>query len=278
MPFLELGESEHAPGIRPVSIHYRDIGRGRSVVFLHGGWGYGVYPIDSQIAGFAERVRFVIPDRTGYGRSSRVPGEMPTDFHRRAAEETMALLDALQIQRPVLWGHSDGGVIAAMIGLAAPERCERLILEAFHFYRNKPSSRGFFERFTAHPEDLGGETQHLLAADHGENHWQTVVRRNCGAWLRIADESATPDQDLYGGRLGELRVPTVFLHGARDPRTQPGEMERVQKVVPQAEFRFVEEGQHSPHNEDNVIQQVNAILREYLESQRAGAQQGRRRS
>ncbi|HXL21265.1 MAG TPA: alpha/beta hydrolase [Candidatus Dormibacteraeota bacterium] len=266
MAFVELRESEHAAGIRPVAIHYRDAGRGRVVVFLHGGWGYGVYPIDRQIAAFGERVRFVSPDRSGYGGSTRVAGEMPTDFHRRAAAETLAVLDALGIERAIFWGHSDGAVIAAMIGLAAPERCERLILEAFHFYRNKPGSRGFFERFSAHPEDLAEETQRLLAADHGAEHWPNVLRRNCGAWIRIADESVRPEQDLYGGRLGELCVPTVFLHGAKDPRTQPGEMERVREVVPQAEFRFVKEGQHSPHSEEAVSEEVNTILGEFFKA------------
>jgi pimeloyl-ACP methyl ester carboxylesterase len=258
MPFVELQESEHAAGIRPVAIHYRDAGQGRVVVFLHGGWGYGVYPIDRQIVAFGEQVRFVAPDRSGYGGSTRVAGEMPTDFHRRATRETLAVLDALGIARATFWGHSDGAVIAAMIGLIAPHRCERVILEAFHFYRNKPGSRGFFERFSAHPEDLGEQTQRLLQADHGADHWQTVLRRNCGAWIRIADESARPDEDLYAGRLGDLQVPTIFLHGAKDPRTQPGEMEVVREVVPQAEFRFLKEGQHSPHSEQTVHEEFAA--------------------
>jgi pimeloyl-ACP methyl ester carboxylesterase len=149
MPFVELTESPHAAGIRPVSIHYREFGHGRQLVFLHGGWGYGVYPIDHQIEAFQSGFRILIPDRSGYGRSTRVPGEMPTDFHQRAAQETLAFLDALGIERAIFWGHSDGAVIGAMLGTQAPERCERLILEAFHFYRNKPGSRGFFERFTA---------------------------------------------------------------------------------------------------------------------------------
>jgi pimeloyl-ACP methyl ester carboxylesterase len=45
---------------------------------------------------------------------------MPLDFHRRAAAETILFLDALGIERAVLWGHSDGAVISAMTGLAAP--------------------------------------------------------------------------------------------------------------------------------------------------------------
>lgn len=49
MPFVELPHSPHMPGVRPVRIHYRVVGRGRPVVFLHGGWGYRVYPINRQV-------------------------------------------------------------------------------------------------------------------------------------------------------------------------------------------------------------------------------------
>jgi pimeloyl-ACP methyl ester carboxylesterase len=264
MPFLELAESPHAPGVAPVRIHYREHGSGRPLVFLHGGWGYSVYPIDRQIEAFQEKLRIIALDRSGYGRSTLVTSEMPSDFHRRAAEESLAVLDALGIERAIFWGHSDGAVIAAMIGLEAPERCEQLVLEAFHYYRRKPGSRGFFERFSAHPEDLAQETQRLLSGDHGETHWQTVVRRNCRAWLRIADECGRPDEDLYSGRLGELAVPTMFMHGRSDPRTEPGELERMRKELPLATMHFVEKGQHSPHSEEAAYEECNRMLRAVL--------------
>lgn len=265
---VELPASAHAPGVHPVSIHYRELGRGnghaRPLLFLHGGWGYGVYPFDAQVSALRGAHRILIPDRSGYGRSTRVNGDMPLDFHRRAAQEMIAFLDALGIERASLWGHSDGAVIAAMLGLSAPERCECLILEAFHYLKNKPGSRGFFERFTARPEDLGDETQRLLAADHGED-WQRVPQRNCGAWIRIADAAKKPEEDLYEGRLGELGVATLFLHGRLDPRTEPGEMDRVAKAVPQAEIRFVEQGKHSPHSEEEVAEECTRVAREFLD-------------
>jgi len=152
--------------------------------------------------------------------------------------------------------------------MRAAERCERLILEAFHFYRNKPNSRSFFERFTAHPEDLGRETRALLRQDHGEDHWQNVPRRNCGAWLRIADMAQHPDEDLYDGQLRELRVPTLFLHGRLDPRTEPGEMERVRNELPQAKMHFVPNGKHSPHSEEDAFRECNTIAGEFLQNGR----------
>jgi len=265
VPTLELLHSPHAPELSPVTIHYREFGHGRPLVFLHGGWGYGVYPFNLQIEAFQNEFRILIPDRTGYGHSARIQGEMPLDFHRRAAAETISFLDALGIERAVLWGHSDGAVISAMTGLAAPERCECLVLEAFHFLRRKPGSRSFFERFAVRPEDLGEETKKLLAGDHGEAQWPTVLRRNCTAWFRIADQVTRPEEDLYDGQLGKLAVSTLFLHGSLDPRTEPGEMELVRAAVPRATMKFVGNGKHSPHSEEAAFEECNAIATEFLQ-------------
>jgi pimeloyl-ACP methyl ester carboxylesterase len=268
VPTIDLIRSPHAPELSPVTIHYREFGSGRALVFLHGGWGYGVYPFDRQVEAFRNEFQILIPDRTGYGGSSRVAGEMPLDFHRRAAAETIAFLDAMGIEQAVFWGHSDGSVISAMIGLAWPERCECLILEAFHLLRRKPGSRSFFERFAAHPEDLGEDTKKLLAEDHGERQWPQVLRRNCTAWFRIADAVQRADEDLYEGRLGEITVPTLFLHGSLDPRTEPGEMDRVRREFPGATISFVANGKHSPHSEEAVFEECNRIVKEFLRSGR----------
>jgi pimeloyl-ACP methyl ester carboxylesterase len=249
-----------------VRIHYREAGAGKTVVFLHGGWGYGYYPIDAQIAAFGGQRRFVIPDRTGYGDSSQVNGAMGMDFHRRAAEEMRAFLEAAGIAKCELWGHSDGAVIAAMMGLAEPERYERIVLEAFHFYKSKPGSGEFFERLAVNPQEVLGErSRRKLAADHGEGRWEEVVRRNSDVWVRIAESKRTPDEDLFGGGLGMLAVPTLFIHGRQDPRTEPGEVERAARSVRGSVLRFIENGRHCPHYESAVAEEFNRVLGDFLE-------------
>ena len=106
-------------GGRPVTIAYRQEGHGPVVLFLHGGWGYEVYPID--VDTFTGSHTVVIPDRSGYGRSTELD-VFPEDFHFRAALESLAVLDALGIEQAVWWGHSDGAVIAAMAAIHAPHR------------------------------------------------------------------------------------------------------------------------------------------------------------
>src|SRR6185503_7211802 len=143
MALVDLRSSLLAPGVTPVRIHYREFGAGAPIVILHGGWGYEIYPFERQLAALSSDHRLVVPDRTGYGGSGRLVRQ-EVDFHQRAAVETLSVIDALDLERPVLWGHSDGAVIALLMGLAAPERLSGLIIEATHLFRGKPGSRAFF--------------------------------------------------------------------------------------------------------------------------------------
>jgi pimeloyl-ACP methyl ester carboxylesterase len=267
VPLVTIHESPLAPDINPVEIHYRDSGLGRPLVFLHGGWGYEIYPFDRQMDAFGDRFRIVIPDRTGYGGSLRL-SDLPVDFHARAAVETVRLLDALHIERPVLWGHSDGAVIAAKIGIAAPDRVSALILEAFHFYRVKPGSRDFFEVMAGDPGLLGERVVGTLAREHGEEYWHTLIVMNGKAWLGIADEATHPEHDLYDGELSKLRLPTLFIHGSRDPRTEPGELDALRAQVPNARIEIIEGGGHSPHSESASAAESCRLAAEFLASTR----------
>jgi len=70
VPFAEDGAAR---------LHYREFGRelGRefgaaTLVFLHGGWGYEVYPFDRAVAALESQFHILIPDRSGYGRSPEI--------------------------------------------------------------------------------------------------------------------------------------------------------------------------------------------------------------
>jgi pimeloyl-ACP methyl ester carboxylesterase len=286
VPYIDLASSALAPAVSPVRVHYRDAGSGRPVVILHGGWGYEIYPFDRQVTALAATCRLVAPDRTGYGRSGRLERQ-ETGFHRRAAAETMAVIDALGLEAPVVWGHSDGAVIALLMGLDHPGRLGGLIVEAAHVFRRKPASREFFEAMMRDPDGLGERVTAVLAREHGAG-WRDLIRANGDAWLRIASDPAAPTGDLYDGRLGELRVPTLVIHGAKDPRTEPGELEAMRAAfgrthgsvpaagadpgrpeggassAPTARFAVLPDGGHSPHSERATADEVTRIAQTFL--------------
>ena len=257
---VAIDASPLLPGTRPIELSYRDVGRGAPIVLLHGGWGYGFYPHEDAIATLDRR--FVIPDRTGYGGSPHIE-ELPPKFHVAAAIETEKLLGALGVERSVLWGHSDGAIIATILALRDPDRYDGIIIEAIHLDRAKPRSRDFFLQMVNDPDSFGERVTRRLAQEHGEDYWRTIIRAGGQAWLDIA---ATPNDDFYEHRLGELRVPMLVVHGADDPRTEPGELDRIRREVPTARIEMIERGGHSPHSAPATAAQVTEIVDGFLRS------------
>jgi pimeloyl-ACP methyl ester carboxylesterase len=265
VPFLDIAQTPLAPGVSPARVHYRNIGRGSPIVILHGGWGYDMYPFDRQIAALAPRHQLVIPDRSGYGESTPIRS-LPSDFHRRAVEETRLVLGALDVDRPVLWGHSDGAIIALRLALDAPDRVSAVIAEAAHYFRRKPRSRRFFESVIENPASTDIMTLHALA------------------WLRIGEEAASDTDDFYDGHLSQLAVPLLVVHGARDPRTEPGEIETLKAAVTAGRAGSASGGAdpvpagaaihvdvlpaagHSPHSEGATADYVTNLSQRFIDA------------
>jgi pimeloyl-ACP methyl ester carboxylesterase len=256
LPFVTLRDSPLAGG--PAEIYYREFGSGVPIVFLHGGWGYDIYPLDGQAQAIKD-FRILIPDRSGYGRSTK-PAIFGPDFHKRGVEETLLFLDALHVRRCIFWGHSDGAVIAAMLGLSKPERCIGLVLEAFHYDREKVNSRSFFQTMASEPESFGLRVTDILKKEHGDPYWNQLLRSEGQAWLDIARSANGGARDLFDGRLSKLGVPTAFIHGAQDPRTEAWELDAIRGELPHADMHVIASGGHSPHSEAACCKEFNHHL------------------
>lgn len=242
-----------------MELHLRQAGEGPPLVLLHGGWGWEAYPFD--VAALAARRRVIAPDRVGYGRSAPL-ADLPRGFHRMMAEETLLVLDALGVDRAAFWGHSDGAVIAAWIGFLAPGRVRALVLEALHFLAAKVSSVDFFRNAVEDPGRFGPAVVEALRRDHGER-WREVVGAGGRAWLAIIEEGRRGRRDLFEGRLGEVRAPVLLLHGRRDPRTEPGEIEAALATLPGARLEMLDAG-HCPHAGERTGPDCTRLAEEFL--------------
>ena len=264
MRYLDV-DSPLAPG-GPVRVGLREAGSGPPVVILHSGWGWEPYPFDLAFARLSPTHRVVAPDRTGYGASPPLPAaELPEDYHRRYARETLRVMDGLGIERAAVWGHSDGSVVAAWLALEAPGRVRGLVLEAFHHRRAKVASLPFFETGASEPERFGPEIEAALRRDHGHPRWREIVGAGARAWLRIIQGGMRTGGDLYDGRLRGLRCPVLFLHGSRDPRTEPGEIEDALAQVPDGRVVLLDAG-HAPHSHPRCGPEAVEAAARFVES------------
>ncbi|MGH7819768.1 MAG: alpha/beta fold hydrolase [Candidatus Binatia bacterium] len=247
MPFVELTRGR---------MWYEEAGSGPPLVCLHSGWGRAVMPFDDAREVLAASWRLVFPDRFGYGRSDPVD-RLPLDYHARAAEDLLELLERLGIPSAILWGHSDGAVTAALLAAARPERVRALVLEAAHFYRAK--SGQFFARHAADPEALPAHVKELLAADHG-SRWADVVRMHSRVWLELHAVGG----DFYEGGLARIACPTLVLHGARDPHTPVEEIRELARRIRGAILQILPDGGHSPHSEPVTARRCSDEVRRSL--------------
>jgi pimeloyl-ACP methyl ester carboxylesterase len=106
-------------------IHVLEGGKGPDLVFLHAAG--GVKPDDPFLSRLAERYRVHAPLLPGYGDSPEC-GEI-----RDMLDVTLLTFDvlaALGLSKPLLVGHSLGGMIAAEMAAVCPNEVERLCLIA----------------------------------------------------------------------------------------------------------------------------------------------------
>ena len=115
-----------------MSIHYHDIGSGDPVIFLHS-YGPGTtawITFHKTIQVLSQHFRCILMDLPNFGRTGPIVFNEPV--HSLQARTTLALMDALGIERCHLVGNSQGGQSAMVFAVHYPERIRKLVLGACH--------------------------------------------------------------------------------------------------------------------------------------------------
>ena len=96
-------------------------------------------------------------------------------------------------------------------------------------------------------------------------------------------ESMRHPINFYGRRLSDLRIPVLLVHGARDPRTEAGELDALKVALhmgadavrpptaPQtipSRMVLLAEGGHSPHSEPATASQVTDAAMAFVDDLR----------
>jgi pimeloyl-ACP methyl ester carboxylesterase len=112
-------------------VHIAEAGEGEPVLLLHG-WPQHWYAWRKVIPLLGESHRLISPDLRGFGWT-----DAPRDGYSTAelADDLLALLDTLELDRVLVVGHDLGGRLGFDLAVRAPSRVRRLLtLNAMHPY------------------------------------------------------------------------------------------------------------------------------------------------
>ncbi|MEU9479393.1 alpha/beta hydrolase [Streptomyces sp. NPDC048191] len=215
------------------------------LVFVHG-WTADRHRWDHQVAHFSERRRVIRLDLRGHGESTGAGVRTIAEL----AQDVLALLEHLEVERFVLVGHSMGGMIAQTIALTHPERVERMALVGTISRMTYSRGRGLLmAASTLVPYRL------FVAANIQRAFAPGYPREEIRAHIRAS--AATPREvvmTLYGAmrafdvldRAGEIRTPTLMVHGYHDVQLPVRQMLRMAKAYPDAVVRILDAGHELP--------------------------------
>jgi pimeloyl-ACP methyl ester carboxylesterase len=102
--------------VNGLRLHYAEAGEGRPVVLLHGnGEDHNLFETEiGQLVAAGYRV--YAPDSRGHGKN-----EPLTEYHYAdMAEDVYQFIKTLGLEKPALYGHSDGGIIALLLEISHP--------------------------------------------------------------------------------------------------------------------------------------------------------------
>jgi len=217
-----------------IDIHYLDHGNGHPLVLLHGGvvstnpiWTGVPVAYAGHMDMLAEHFRVIAPDTRGCGRTVHSGGAISFDL---LADDVAALIDALDLERPLIAGFSEGGITATVLAIRHPDAVRAIVNHAGFdaFDPDGPTIAMMRQILGGSPDATkpdpdaaarGFEASEQMRAmfelmkrdqddGQGEGHWRE--------YLRLSWDRCTQPPGYTYADLAQITAPTLILSGDRD--------------------------------------------------------------
>jgi uncharacterized Ntn-hydrolase superfamily protein/pimeloyl-ACP methyl ester carboxylesterase len=270
LPALSVDAQVRSLNVGDAVIHYEITGSGPPLVLIHG-WAQDMTIWDDQVREFSNLYRVLRYDRRGFGRSSGHADETadPADLR--------VLLDSLGIRTAHVLGLSAGSNAALNFTVAFPDRVSAVVL-----YGQGPP-RGFAP---LPPEGVNPfPVFRDIVRAHGLDSLGKLIRVHPLAWMppdqpELAEmlrkqwaryegrdllDPRPPSGRVQAARidqLGQLRVPTLIVHGDHEMPLFQQVADTLVRRIPGARKVVIENGGHGAHFAQPA--RFNAAVLEFL--------------
>ncbi len=208
--------------------------------------------------------RVVVYSRAGYGASDPAARPRQVDYmHREALQVLPAVLDALEVQRPILVGHSDGGSIALIYAGGSGRPVAGLVLLAPHVFVEQRTLAGIRAARQAY---LHGDLAPRLARYH------TDVDNAFWGWNDVWLSPPFADWNIES-YLPAVSAPALVIQGFDDPYGSSAQVDAIAGASgAPVQTCLLHNCGHSPHLEqaDDTTEAVLSWLDQLGESAAIG--------
>ena len=214
----------------------------------------------------------IIFDNRGAGRTDKPDIEYSI---KMMADDTVGLMNALNIKKAHVLGTSMGGMIAQEIAFNYPEKIEKLVLCSTSCGVSKavPLSEEVLQTMRAMAEGLTQEEKARVSISLAYN--EDFVRDNpdyIEDAIRKMLIAPIPDYSFQrqliamskwnaGRRLKKINIPTLIVQGKKDILVQPQNAEILAKFIPGAKLALFDNSGHEIFSHEIVVNTIINFLK-----------------
>jgi pimeloyl-ACP methyl ester carboxylesterase len=247
-----------------VALYYEEAGAGDpAMVFVHG-WTGDHTQFGPQVEHFSRRQRAVVVDMRGHGHSDATrPFDIPT-----FSDDVAWLCERLALDRPVVVGHSMGGMIAVELAARRPELVRAVIAldSPFVAAGELGSTVGPVLEALGGPDHLAARRQMAVTSIGpylSPEQRDRLVATHCVPARHVAEEAFTSVVGWDGAKtLSEVDNPVLAISSGMGGRGGHTDASRLAATCPQLFVGAVVGAGHFIQLE--VPDQVNAMIERFL--------------
>lgn len=227
-----------------IAYEYHEINTQKeTIVFLHDSLGCMTLWRDfPKHLGEKTNCNVLMYDRYGYGKSGNFIKDSRDNFYMEdEADVLKEILTELKIEKPILFGHSDGGSIALIFAGKYPELPKAIITVGAHIFVEEETLQGIREAEEAYKTT---NLKEKLEKYHGDKTEALFM-----AWTKTWQ---TPEFRTWNIEhfLPKIICPSLIIQGEDD---EFGTLLQVEKTVEQisgkAEAFVIPNAKHTPYKE-----------------------------
>ena len=195
-----------------VMLHCEQAGSGRPLILLHGnGESSGIF--DRAIPRLAERFTVYAIDSRGHGQSSPV-----SEYHYAdMAQDVADFIRLTGLEKPLVYGFSDGGILALLLAIRQPELIGGIITSGVN----------------VRPDGLKRRWLWLMRLTN-------LLRPDPLVTLMLTEPDITDDE------LRTIRCPALITAGSRDMLRQ-SHMRHIAQTIPGGRYLLMEGETHGSY-------------------------------